>query len=348
MRALIQRVSRASVRVGGTESSIGRGFVILLGVKRGDTVRDAAWLARKCAGLRIFEDDRDRMNVSLLEAGGEALVVSQFTLYGDAARGRRPSFTDAALPADAEPLYQEFVAALENEGVRRVVTGVFQAMMTVTIVNEGPVTILVDSRADDFAPGLGRLVYPFPKPLILASASPRRAELLEQAGIPFSAEPTDVEEVIPAGMTPIQAALDLARRKALSAAGRFPGRHILGADTIVDLEGEALNKPAHDDEAVEMLTRLAGRAHEVHTGLALITSHGALRSAVETTRVTFRRLSPEEIAAYVATGESQDKAGAYGIQGHGSLLVERVEGSYDNVIGLPTALLIRMLEEAAS
>src|SRR5512141_631569 len=123
MRALIQRVSRATVRVGDTESSIGPGLVILLGVRRGDSSRDAEWLARKCAGLRIFEDEHDRMNVSLLEKGGEALVVSQFTLYGDASRGRRPSFIDAAPPAEAEPLYREFVSALEQEGVRRVITG---------------------------------------------------------------------------------------------------------------------------------------------------------------------------------------------------------------------------------
>lgn len=152
MRALVQRVSEASVvsrpaEGGVVESSIGAGLMILLGVKVGDSAADAAWLANKCAALRIFEDDAGRMNRSLLELDGEALVVSQFTLYGDTDRGRRPSFVAAAPPAVAVVLYEAFVAALRAAGVRRVETGVFQAMMQLRIVNEGPVTLLVESRA---------------------------------------------------------------------------------------------------------------------------------------------------------------------------------------------------------
>jgi D-tyrosyl-tRNA(Tyr) deacylase len=188
MRALIQRVSSASVRVGDDLSQIGPGLMILLGVRRGDIPADAAWLAVKCAGLRIFEDANEKMNLSLLETGGEALVVSQFTLYGDADRGRRPSFTEAAPPEDAEPLYRHFVAALQAAGVKRVATGVFQAMMTVTIVNEGPVTIVVDSRSrggegatakPDPISAFTQVFYSLEKPLVLASASPRRADLLK-------------------------------------------------------------------------------------------------------------------------------------------------------------------------
>lgn len=152
MRALLQRVSSASVEstpgdAASETSEIGPGLLILLGVARGDTGADAGWLAGKCAGLRIFEDDEGRMNRSLLETGGEALVISQFTLYGDADRGRRPSFAAAAPPDEAVILYDAFVAALRSAGVTRVATGVFQALMRVRLVNEGPVTLLVESRA---------------------------------------------------------------------------------------------------------------------------------------------------------------------------------------------------------
>lgn len=151
MRALLQRVSESSVtshRADGSAISagIGPGLTILLGVKAGDTPADAEWLAAKCATLRIFEDDDGKMNRSLLEVAGEALVISQFTLYGDADRGRRPSFASAAPPAEAVLLYETFVSALESAGVRRVVTGVFQARMQVRILNEGPVTLLIESR----------------------------------------------------------------------------------------------------------------------------------------------------------------------------------------------------------
>jgi D-tyrosyl-tRNA(Tyr) deacylase len=145
MRAVLQRVSRAKVTVEGlVTGEIGAGLMILLGVGREDTSAVAASLAEKCANLRIFEDDQAKMNRSLLEVKGGALVVSQFTLYGDARGQRRPSFISAAPPEQAKALYEGFCEALRKLGVT-VATGIFQAMMSVELVNEGPVTILLDS-----------------------------------------------------------------------------------------------------------------------------------------------------------------------------------------------------------
>lgn len=145
MRALVQRVARASVEVDGqVVGAIGQGFLVLLGVTHADGPGQATWLARKVAGLRLFEDAAGKMNLGLADVGGAVLVVSQFTLYGDAARGRRPSFTAAAPPAQAEPLCQAFVAALRAEGLP-VATGVFGAMMQVHLVNDGPVTLWLDT-----------------------------------------------------------------------------------------------------------------------------------------------------------------------------------------------------------
>ncbi len=145
MRAVIQRVSRALVTVDGrVTGEITNGLLILIGVGHNDTSAIAAALAEKIANLRIFEDDRQKMNRSLLDAKGSALVVSQFTLYGDARGQRRPSFVGAAPADQAKNLYEEFAEALRNLGVS-VATGVFGAMMSVELVNEGPVTILLDS-----------------------------------------------------------------------------------------------------------------------------------------------------------------------------------------------------------
>jgi len=147
MRAVVQRVTRGSVRVGDElVGQIEQGLVILLGIKTGDAEEDAAWLANKTANLRIFEDDEGKFNRSLLDVGGAALVVSQFTLYGDARRGRRPSFTDAAPPEQAEPLVARDAELLRREGVGRVETGRFRAMMLVEILNDGPVTIILDTE----------------------------------------------------------------------------------------------------------------------------------------------------------------------------------------------------------
>ena len=145
MRAVIQRVSRAKVSVNhAVTGEISHGLMILLGVGREDTSAAAASLAEKAANLRIFEDENDKMNRSLLDVKGAALVVSQFTLYGDARGGRRPSFIAAAPPEQAKALYEVFCDSLRQLGVT-VATGVFQAMMSVELVNEGPVTILLDS-----------------------------------------------------------------------------------------------------------------------------------------------------------------------------------------------------------
>jgi D-aminoacyl-tRNA deacylase len=149
MRLVIQRVSHASVTVDDqVVGQCGMGFCILGGVKNGDTQAEAKWLANKAANLRVFEDAAGKMNLSLLDVKGEALVVSQFTLYADAQRGRRPDFIDAARPEQAEPLVEYFVEQLRAEGVP-VQTGVFRAMMLVEIHNDGPVTILLEREKGD-------------------------------------------------------------------------------------------------------------------------------------------------------------------------------------------------------
>ncbi len=146
MRAVLQRVSRGAVRVNGeTVGEIGAGFVILVGVGQGDGEPQAEWLARKIAGLRVFEDAEGKFNRSLLDVGGSCLVVSQFTLFADARKGRRPSFVQAAPPEVAEPLIERFAAHLRAEGVPHVAMGVFGARMAVEIHNDGPVTIWLDT-----------------------------------------------------------------------------------------------------------------------------------------------------------------------------------------------------------
>jgi len=145
MRAVVQRVSSAQVTVAAEiVGRIGRGFLVLLGVKEGDTSDDAIYLAKKIAGLRVFEDAAGKMNLALAETGGAVLVVSQFTLYGDCRQGRRPSFVEAARPEPADALYRIFVAELRGLGLP-VETGRFQQHMDVALVNDGPVTLLLDS-----------------------------------------------------------------------------------------------------------------------------------------------------------------------------------------------------------
>ena len=144
MRAVVQRVSKASVTVGGDHvAAIGSGLMILLGVTHADGPAEAEWLARKIAGLRIFKDSADKLNLSLLDVGGQALVVSQFTLYGDSRKGRRPSFIDAAHPELAEPLIRRFADTLRQHGIHSE-TGVFGAHMLVEIHNDGPVTMILE------------------------------------------------------------------------------------------------------------------------------------------------------------------------------------------------------------
>ena len=147
MRALLQRVSRAGVSVEGQKRvTIGQGLVILLGITHGDTSGDVTYLVNKAVDLRIFNDNNGKMNFSLRDVGGAALIVSQFTLYGDARKGRRPNYTEAARPEIAKALYQAFVAAVREQGIP-VETGEFGANMSVEIVNDGPVTITLESPA---------------------------------------------------------------------------------------------------------------------------------------------------------------------------------------------------------
>ncbi|MBI3122781.1 MAG: D-tyrosyl-tRNA(Tyr) deacylase [Ignavibacteriales bacterium] len=149
MRALIQRVGSGSVDIPSEKyfASIGKGMVILLGVKVGDVEEDALFVADKCSNLRIFEDENEKMNLSLNEIGGEVLVISQFTLYGDTQKGNRPSFIEAARPEVAIPLYEKFIARMkQNIGSEKVKAGIFGTMMTVTINNDGPVTVIVESK----------------------------------------------------------------------------------------------------------------------------------------------------------------------------------------------------------
>jgi septum formation protein len=186
-------------------------------------------------------------------------------------------------------------------------------------------------------------------PLILASASPRRAELLRRAGIPFRVEVSNLEEARNPGETPRGYAERLARDKARLVAQRFPAEPVLAADTIVIVDNAVLEKPADASDAARMLRSLSARAHEVTTGVCLIAPNAAgkkedVRS--ETTRVFFREMTEAEIAAYIATGEPMDKAGAYAIQGGAAQWVEKIEGDYDNVVGLPLARVKRMLQEA--
>lgn len=152
MRLVLQRVSRAAVSMNsGLPRAIGRGYVLLLGVTHGDTRADADWLAAKIPVLRLFPDDEGKMNRTLIELGGEVLVISQFTLFGSIRKGTRPSFTEAAEPGHARALYDHFVTALSNLLPRPVVTGEFGAHMDVELVNDGPVTLLLDTAGREFA-----------------------------------------------------------------------------------------------------------------------------------------------------------------------------------------------------
>jgi D-tyrosyl-tRNA(Tyr) deacylase len=149
MRVVVQRVSEGcvSIPIENYEAKISRGAVILLGIKNGDNENDVIFLADKCCSLRIFEDENQKMNLSVKDIDGEFLIISQFTLYGDAQKGNRPGFTDAAKPEEAIPLYEKFIKRVkENLGEAKVKTGIFGAMMLVKIFNDGPVTIILESK----------------------------------------------------------------------------------------------------------------------------------------------------------------------------------------------------------
>jgi septum formation protein len=185
-----------------------------------------------------------------------------------------------------------------------------------------------------------------PPTLILASASPRRKQLLEMLGIPVVVRPSHIHEERAGHETPREYVERLAREKATSVAGEpGAGALVLGADTTVALGDEILEKPRDAEDAVRMLRLLQGRSHDVVTGVALV-SNGSVRQATDVTRVTFRPADDATLRAYVATGEPMDKAGGYGIQGYGAALVERVEGDFFGVMGLPLRLVLRLLEDA--
>jgi len=191
--------------------------------------------------------------------------------------------------------------------------------------------------------------------LVLASASPRRQELLRNVGIPFVVEPTDIPEVAQDGEAPRSFAERMAREKALAVFRRRPGDFILGADTIVVVDAQILGKPRDGTDAARMLRLLSGRTHQVVTGVCLLAPHlrtenrelatGFEDTRSETTRVTMDSLSDADIRSYISSGEPMDKAGAYAIQGMASRWVSRIEGDYFNVVGLPVSLVYKMLHD---
>lgn len=180
--------------------------------------------------------------------------------------------------------------------------------------------------------------------IILASGSPRRRELLAMAGYTFEVIPANVDETAPPGITPSQLVADLSLKKALHMQNLHPEDLIIGADTVVAIDGLILGKPKDANDAFLMLSRLQGRAHTVFTGVAVVSPKGQ-QTFVEETKVFMRTLSDTDIREYLATGEPFDKAGSYGIQERGAVLIERVEGDYFTVVGLPLCRLNQVLRE---
>lgn len=181
------------------------------------------------------------------------------------------------------------------------------------------------------------------KKIILASASPRRKALLTQAGLDFDIVPAEEDEAVASGILPEEAVQIIAKRKAQAVSALFPDAVVIGADTVVSIDGHIFGKPIDEEDAFNMLKALSGKTHQVHTGVAIC------GSSIEEvfaccTEVTFFRLKDDEIKAYIQTGEPMDKAGSYGIQGKGRFLVEKISGNYENVVGLPIGLLLRVLK----
>lgn len=184
------------------------------------------------------------------------------------------------------------------------------------------------------------------KQVILASSSPRRKELLQNIGLTFKVEPGNYEEDLSCGLEPHELAQRISLGKAESVATRYEDSIVIGADTIILLDGKIMGKPHTDGEARKMLAAISGRSHSVITGFSIIeTASGRMVSRSVETKVYIKNLAPDEIDAYVKSGEPLDKAGAYGIQGLGALLVERIEGDYFNVMGLPLFSLMEALKE---
>ena len=180
--------------------------------------------------------------------------------------------------------------------------------------------------------------------LILASGSPRRRELLSQIGIPYLVDPSSYAEETPRHKHPDKYVVAQALGKARNIAKKYPGQWVLGADTVVAVDDRILGKPASPEEAAAMLEGLSGRKHSVFTGIALVCDERERTEAVET-RVWFRHIGHKEIEQYIATGEPMDKAGAYGIQGKAAVFVEKINGSYSNVVGLPLSQVYQLVEK---
>lgn len=180
--------------------------------------------------------------------------------------------------------------------------------------------------------------------IILASASPRRKELMELAGYDFEVICADIVEVVPEKATPQEAVMSLALQKAQAVAAEHKEAVVIGSDTVVALDGKILGKPHSEQEACEMLRSLSGRTHKVFTGVAIVCG-GKVKNFFDETDVEFYSLGDDEIKKYVATGEPTDKAGAYGIQGKGSVLVKRINGDFFSVMGLPIAKLYREMSD---
>lgn len=181
--------------------------------------------------------------------------------------------------------------------------------------------------------------------LILASSSSRRQELLREAGIAIEVRPPRIAEERTAGEDPVHYACRLAREKAEAVARKFPGRYVLGADTIVVVDDHVLEKPRNAEDAARMLRLLSGRAHHVTTGVSLVDPSGKTDTRFSTARVYFRKLEEPEIQRYIESGEPMDKAGAYAIQGGAAAWIHHVDGEYANVVGLPLSLVKEMLRE---
>ncbi|MFQ5445156.1 MAG: Maf family protein [Nitrospinales bacterium] len=181
---------------------------------------------------------------------------------------------------------------------------------------------------------------------ILASRSPRRIQFLKELGVKFQSEPSPVEEVIQPDKTPEENALQVARDKALWAAEQHKGAFVLGADTLVSLNGDIIGKPVDHEDARRILKKLSGREHQVITGVAIINPNNELFEQAVTSKVKIKPLTDEEISRYIRSGEPMDKAGAYAIQGKGSSLVASYQGSYSNIVGLPIETVEDLLKQA--
>jgi len=180
--------------------------------------------------------------------------------------------------------------------------------------------------------------------LILASASPRRRELLSMTGLSFTVDAPDVDETC--ALPPREAVVELSRRKALAAAAQHPGCVVLAADTLVSVDDTALGKPHDEEDALRMLRSLSGRWHQVYTGVTVVDAQGRILSEADGTDVHFEPMTDDDIRRYIATGEPMDKAGAYAVQGIAGLWIDQLRGSHTNVIGLPMTLTRRLLAQA--